>query len=57
VAISLLGPDSAKLTELSQQTDGALPKVPASPTCESSEKGANPTIAVRINNELASDSA
>ncbi|HEX4971014.1 MAG TPA: efflux RND transporter permease subunit, partial [Steroidobacteraceae bacterium] len=55
VAISLLGPDSAKLTELSQQLMAQLQKVPGIADLESSEKGANPTIAVRINNELASD--
>jgi HAE1 family hydrophobic/amphiphilic exporter-1 len=55
VAISLLGPDSGKLTELSQELMKRLAKVPGIADLESSEKGANPTIAVRINNELASD--
>src|SRR5262245_6406858 len=55
VAISLLGPDSGKLTELSQDLMARLAKVPGIADLESSEKGANPTIAVRINNELASD--
>ena len=32
-----------------------LAKIPGIADLESSEKGANPTIAVRINNELASD--
>lgn len=55
VSISLLGPDSGKLTELSQELMARLAKVPGIADLESSEKGANPTIAVRINNELASD--
>ena len=32
-----------------------LQKIPGIADLESSEKGANPTLAVRINNELASD--
>jgi hydrophobic/amphiphilic exporter-1 (mainly G- bacteria), HAE1 family len=55
VSISLLGPDSSKLTELSQELMARLAKVPGIADLESSEKGANPTVAVRINNELASD--
>ena len=55
VAISLLGPDSGKLTELSNELMARLAKVPGIADLDSSEKGANPTVAVRINNELASD--
>jgi HAE1 family hydrophobic/amphiphilic exporter-1 len=55
VSISLLGPDRGKLTELSQELLTRLAKIPGIADLESSEKGANPTIAVRINNELASD--
>jgi hydrophobic/amphiphilic exporter-1 (mainly G- bacteria), HAE1 family len=55
VFISILGPDTRKLTELSQDLMARLAKVPGIADLESSEKGANPTIAVRINNELASD--
>jgi HAE1 family hydrophobic/amphiphilic exporter-1 len=55
VSISLLGPDSGKLTALSQDLMARLAKIPGIADLESSEKGANPTIAVRINNELASD--
>jgi HAE1 family hydrophobic/amphiphilic exporter-1 len=55
VAISILGPDAAKLTELSQELMAKLAQIPGIADLESSEKGANPTIAVRINNELASD--
>ncbi|MGH8176652.1 MAG: efflux RND transporter permease subunit, partial [Steroidobacter sp.] len=55
VFISILGPDTRKLTELSQDLMARLAKIPGIADLESSEKGANPTIAVRINNELASD--
>lgn len=55
VFISILGPDTRKLTVLSQELMAKLAKIPGIADLESSEKGANPTIAVRINNELASD--
>jgi len=55
VFISILGPDTGKLTELSQDLMARLAKIPGIADLESSEKGANPTIAVRIKNELASD--
>lgn len=55
VFISILGPDTGKLTTLSQELMAKLAKIPGIADLESSEKGANPTIAVRINNELASD--
>jgi multidrug efflux pump subunit AcrB len=55
VFISVVGPDNAKLTELSQELMTRLSKVPGIVDLESSEKGATPTIAVRVNNEMASD--
>jgi multidrug efflux pump subunit AcrB len=55
VFISILGPDTNKLTQLSQELMAKLAKIPGIADLESSEKGANPTIAVRINNELASE--
>jgi hydrophobe/amphiphile efflux-1 (HAE1) family protein len=55
VVISILGPDPSKLTELSQDLMGRLSKIPGIADLESSERGANPTIAVRIKNEIASD--
>ena len=55
VVISILGPDPSKLTELSQDLMGRLSKIPGIADLESSERGANPTIAVRIKNEVASD--
>ncbi|HEY0943276.1 MAG TPA: efflux RND transporter permease subunit [Steroidobacter sp.] len=55
VVISILGPENAKLTELSQELMARLSKIPGIADLESSERGANPTVAVRIKNELASD--
>ncbi|MFL6577423.1 MAG: efflux RND transporter permease subunit [Povalibacter sp.] len=55
VFISVLGPDTRKLTEISEDLLKRLAKIPGIADLESSEKGANPTIAVRINNEMASD--
>ena len=52
VSISILGPDTSKLTEISQELMRRLAKVPGIADLESSEKGANPTIAVRIKNEV-----
>jgi HAE1 family hydrophobic/amphiphilic exporter-1 len=55
VVISILGPENSKLTELSQELMARLAKIPGIADLESSERGANPTVAVRIKNELASD--
>ena len=55
VFVSILGPDSAELTRLSRQLMQQIAKVPGIVDLESSEKGAQPTVAVRISNELASD--
>ena len=55
VSISILGPDSERLTQISEELMARLAKIPGIADLESSEKGANPTIAVRIKNELASD--
>jgi hydrophobe/amphiphile efflux-1 (HAE1) family protein len=55
VSISILGPDTKRLTVISEELIGKLAKIPGISDIESSEKGANPAIAVRINNELASD--
>ena len=51
VSISILGPDTPSLTELSKISWRRLAKIPGIADLESSEKGANPTIAVRIKNE------
>ncbi len=55
VVISILGPENSKLTELSQELMARLAKIPGIADLESSERGANPTVAVRIKNEVASD--
>ncbi len=55
VFISILGPDADKLTQISQELMAKIAKVPGIADLESSETGANPTVAVRINNDLAAD--
>jgi len=55
IFISILGPDAEKLTELSQGIMKQVGQIKGITDLESSERGANPTIAVRVNNELASD--
>src|SRR5687768_8337505 len=55
VVISILGPENSKLTELSQELMKRLSTIPGIADLESSERGANPTVAVRIKNEIASD--
>jgi hydrophobic/amphiphilic exporter-1 (mainly G- bacteria), HAE1 family len=55
VAISILGPDTRQLNALSRDLMARLAKIPGIADLESSERGANPTVALRINNELASD--
>jgi multidrug efflux pump subunit AcrB len=55
IFISILGPDAQKLTELSQGVMKEVAKIKGITDLESSERGANPTLAIRINNELASD--
>jgi len=55
VFISILGPDTQKLTQLSQALMAQLAKIPGIADLESSEQGVNPTISVRIHNEVASE--
>ncbi|MEI8030665.1 MAG: efflux RND transporter permease subunit [Comamonadaceae bacterium] len=55
IFISILGPDAQKLTELSQAVMKEVAKIKGISDLESSERGANPTLAIRINNDLASD--
>jgi hydrophobic/amphiphilic exporter-1 (mainly G- bacteria), HAE1 family len=55
IFISILGPDAGKLTEISQGIMKQVATIKGIVDLESSERGANPTIAVRINSELASD--
>lgn len=55
IFISLLGPEPVKLTEITQAAMAEMRRIPGISDLESSEKGASPGIAVRINQELASD--
>ncbi len=55
IFISILGPDAAKLTEISQGVMKQVAAIKGITDLESSERGANPTLAVRIDNDLASD--
>ncbi|MDO9452431.1 MAG: efflux RND transporter permease subunit [Stagnimonas sp.] len=55
IFVSILGPDAAKLSEISQVLMAKMAKIPGIADLESSEKGANPTVAIRINQETASD--
>jgi len=55
IFISILGPDAAQLTALSQDVMAKMAKIPGIANLESSEKGATPTLAIRIDNERASD--
>ncbi|MBV8657819.1 MAG: efflux RND transporter permease subunit, partial [Burkholderiales bacterium] len=55
IFISLLGPEPAKLTAITQDLMKRLGKIPGIVDLESSEKASNPTVAVRLNNEAASD--
>ncbi|MDE2149973.1 MAG: efflux RND transporter permease subunit [Gammaproteobacteria bacterium] len=55
IFISILGPDAAKLSLISRELMQKMAKIPGIADLESSETGDNPTIAVRVNDELASD--
>src|SRR5262249_29289218 len=54
VAISILGPDSGKLTTISQELMAKLAKVRGIVDLESSEKGANRTVGVTSSSGLGS---
>jgi multidrug efflux pump subunit AcrB len=55
IFLSILGPEPATLTRISRNLMRQIAKIPGIADLESSEKGENPTIAIRINNDLASD--
>jgi hydrophobic/amphiphilic exporter-1 (mainly G- bacteria), HAE1 family len=55
IFISVLGPDAAKLTEIAQGVMQKMAAIKGIADLENSERGANPTIAVRINEDAASD--
>jgi len=55
IFISILGPDAGKLTEISQGVMKQVAAIKGIADLESSERGANPTIALRIRDNLAND--
>ncbi|MBI2994820.1 MAG: efflux RND transporter permease subunit [Gammaproteobacteria bacterium] len=55
IFISILGPEYEKLVAISQDLMQQIAKIPGIADLESSEKGSNPTISIRINNDLAND--
>jgi len=55
IQVTILGPDAQTLKTLSDELMAKLAAVPGIADLESSEKGTNPTVTVRIKNELASD--
>ncbi|MBI1731845.1 MAG: efflux RND transporter permease subunit [Gammaproteobacteria bacterium] len=55
IFISILGPDHERLKAISRDLMQRVAQIPGIADLESSEKGENPTISIRINNDLASD--
>jgi len=55
VFVSILGPDPLRLKELSDELMAKMAEIPGIADLVSSEADANPTVAVRIKRELASD--
>ena len=53
--VSLQGPDIVELERLSQQVKDLMAVIPGVVDIDSSQKTAKPTLAVRLNRELASD--
>lgn len=55
IQLAILGPDSAELARLAKVIEERISKVEGLTDLESSEKAANPTLAIRVNRDLASD--
>ena len=55
IQVSIIGPDAQRLKEISAEVERAMAKIPGITEIESSEKAASPTLAIRINRQLASD--
>ncbi len=55
IQLAVLGPDSSELTRLSKSIQQQIAGVKGVTDVESSEKAANPTLAIRVNRDLASD--
>jgi hydrophobic/amphiphilic exporter-1 (mainly G- bacteria), HAE1 family len=55
IFISLLGPDAGELSKLAQGVMDQMQKIKGIADVENSERGANPTLSVRVNEDAASD--
>jgi HAE1 family hydrophobic/amphiphilic exporter-1 len=55
IQVSIVGPDAERLQEIGAEVERALTKIKGVTEIESSEKAASPTLAIRINRQLASD--
>jgi multidrug efflux pump subunit AcrB len=55
VFVSIIGPDPHQLSQISDDLMRRMAAVPGIADLQSSERGENPTIAVNVNNDLASD--
>lgn len=55
IAVSILGPDPVRLASIAEELLRKFSKVKGVADLESSEKGTNPSLSVRVKNEIASD--
>jgi hydrophobic/amphiphilic exporter-1 (mainly G- bacteria), HAE1 family len=55
IQVSIVGPDAERLKDIGAEVERALAKINGVTEIESSEKAASPTLAIRINRQLASD--
>ena len=55
IQVSIVGPDAERLKEIGAEVERALARVKGVTEIESSEKAASPTLAIRVNRQLASD--
>ena len=55
IQVSIVGPDAQRLKEIGAEVERALAGIKGVTEIESSEKAASPTLAIRINRQLASD--
>jgi len=55
IQLAVLGPDAQVLSQLGKQIERDIAGVKGVTDIESSEKAANPTLAIRVNRDLASD--
>lgn len=55
IQIAVLGPDSSELARLAKAIEQQIAQVHGVTDIESSEKAANPTLAIRVKRDLASD--